>query len=46
MSEFNMKMYSNFNIALNDTCKYQIQNTEVYNVLCLLASLNGSTYLK
>lgn len=43
MSQFNIKMYSNFDITLNDIYKYQIQNTEVYNVHCLHAGLNGST---
>lgn len=46
MLHFKMKMYSNFDITLNDTCKYQIQNTEVYKVHCLHAGLNGSTYPK
>lgn len=41
-----MKMYSDFDIILNDTCKYQIQNTALCNIHCLHVGLNGSTYLK
>ena len=38
----NMKTCSDFDIILNDTCKYQIQNTDVYNIQCLHAGFNGS----
>ena len=40
ISHFNMKMYSDFDIILNDTSEHQIQDTEVSNKHCSHPGLN------